>query len=132
MQNNSSSRPSFRPSELRKLTSPCDSLINNNLSTRKTKNNAYYNRGVIHFYTAQLDAAHQDFTQVIQLTPNLHEAHIALAEIAIKKGELTLARERYQAAHKQLPDDKAVAKKLAWLDKKIAAESDNLLSQKSW
>ena len=84
--------------ESKASTVSCSAVINSRMLPKKQLANTLINRAVVYFYTGKTGKALHDFERALGLNPQLIEAHIALAQILYKKGELNEALAHYEKA----------------------------------
>ena len=74
---------------------------------------------MIHFQLQDFDNAKADFSAVLDLTPDLYQAHIALGEIAIAQQNYSKALEHYDVVIAQNGMSKALNQKRDGIVKKL-------------
>lgn len=100
-------------------TQSCDRLLSNRITSRKVAANAHYNRGVIHFNQQSFKNAASDFNAALYKNDELYQAHIALAEIAIKQHNYDKALNHYERVIAQQGMSKVLNKKREDLKAKL-------------
>ena len=88
---------------------------------------AYFNRGLCHLKLENVEAAHADFTTVVQRTPADAEAWLLLGDINAQRQEFALAEAAYQRSYQLRPHPEVLLARADFylsFDRPAAAEHD--------
>ena len=101
-------------------TAACNRALRSDPLTRKDRSFVLYNRGIVQQAKGDLDAARSSLERSVKLADTLDLRHVALAQVAYKQGDYSVAVRMYEMLLESPATSPDIEKRRAVIEKNLA------------